>query len=296
MLKNKQATRAFVAFLVTWSFVVLTATGLVLYVVPHGRVVNWTFWSLGGLGKDGWADVHILFGVVFIVGGALHLYFNWKPFKNYLADRVRGHLALKRELFTSLATTVVLTIGAIYSVPPVSWVFDLNDTLKSYWGKVPGHEPPYPRAEEAPLPVLAKRLDLDLDAALAALQSSGIRVPDPGATLSAIATANATTPAALYALIPKPTAAQASGGHASTADPAEIEARLTGTGVGAKTLAAFADQNGLPVAVARRRLAAAGIEASPEDSLKDIAERYATRPVEIAKALLAPDYRPQRNN
>jgi len=296
MLKNKQATRAFVAFLVTWSFVVLTVTGLVLYVVPHGRVVNWTFWSLAGLGKDAWADVHILFGVVFIVGGALHLYFNWKPFKNYLAERVLGHLALKRELVTSLLATVVLIVGAVYALPPVSWVFDLNDTLKSYWGKVPGHEPPYPRAEEAPLPVLAKRLDLNLDAALAALQSSGIRIPDPGATLAAIATANATTPAALYALIPRPAAAQPPKGQASTADPAAIEARLTGTGVGAKTPAAFAEQNGLAVAVARQRIGAAGIEAGPEDTLKAIAERHAIRPVEIAKALLAPDYRPQRSD
>lgn len=296
MLKNKQATRAFVAFLVTWSFVVLTVTGLVLYVVPHGRVVNWTFWSLAGLGKDGWADVHILFGVVFIIGGALHLYFNWKPFKNYLADRILGHLALKRELVTSLATTVLLTIGAIYAVPPVSWVFDLNDTLKSYWGQIPGHEPPYPRAEEAPLPVLAKRLDINHDAAVAALQSAGIHVPDPGATLAAIATANATTPAALYALIPRPAQTQPPGGQASAADPAEIEARLTGTGVGAKTLANFAGQNGLPLADAKQRLAATGIEAEPDDTLKTIAERHATRPVEIAKALLVHGYRPQRNH
>jgi hypothetical protein len=154
MVRNTYPTRAFVDFLVTWSFVVLTATGVVLYVVPHGRVANWTFWSLAGLNKDGWAEVHLLFSAVFIVSGALHLYFNWKPFAGYLAQRVRGHLALKRELATSLAATLLLTRGAVFAVPLVSWQFDLNDAAKSVWSRAPGHEPPYPRAEATPLPIL----------------------------------------------------------------------------------------------------------------------------------------------
>jgi hypothetical protein len=310
MRKNKQATRAFIAFLVTWSFVLLTVTGLVLYVVPHGRVVNWTFWSLAGLAKDGWADLHILFGVVFIVAGALHLYFNWKPFKGYLAERVLGHLALKRELVTSLGATALLAVGAIYALPPVSWVFDLNDAVKSYWGRIPGQEPPYPRAEEAPLPVLAKRLDLDLDALLAQLESSGIRVPDSGSSLADIARPNGTTPASLFALAstssrqrasaaaptqPAPrdiTSPELSAPGTAETDTLDIEARLTGTGVGAKTLANFADQNQITVAMAQERLAALGIKADPGDTLKALAARHATRPIEIAKALLSPGYRP----
>jgi len=147
---------------VTWSFVVLTVTGVVLYVVPQGRVANWIFWSLAGLDKNGWADVHLLFGAVFILAGALHLYFNWKPFRGYLAQRVRGHLALKRELATSLAATLLLTLGAVFAVSPVSWPFDLNDAAKSVWSRAPGHEPPYPRAETTPLPVSAKRFAGDL--------------------------------------------------------------------------------------------------------------------------------------
>ena len=63
MRKNKQSTRAVIAFLVTWSFAVLTVTGLMLYVIPQGRVAYWIQWSLLGLGKEGWRDVLILFGV-----------------------------------------------------------------------------------------------------------------------------------------------------------------------------------------------------------------------------------------
>jgi hypothetical protein len=289
MVKNKHATRAFIAFLVTWSFVVLTVTGLVLYVVPHGRVATWTFWSLAGLPRDGWADVHILFGAVFIVGGALHLYFNWKPFMSYLAERVSGHVALKRESLASLLATVLLIVAAVYAIPPVSWLFDLNDTVKSAWGRAPGHEPPYPRAEETPLPVLAKRLEFDRDAALAALKAAGLRIDDPGATLAAIATANATTPAAVYALIPRPAPVPS-----TAADPLEIETRLTGTGVGAKTLAAFAEDQRAAARDRPRAPRGAGDRARAEETLKAIAERQGIPPIELAKALLAPGYRPRQ--
>lgn len=294
MIKNAHSMRAFVAFLVTWSFVILTVTGIVLYIVPHGRVGNWTFWTLGGLGKDGWADVHILFGAVFIVTGALHLYFNWKPFKKYLAERVRGHLAVKRELVTSLVATLLLTLGALFAVPPVSWLFDLNHWAKSAWSRAPGQEPPYARAEVTPLPVLAQRLDFDLDAALTALREAGIRVDTPqgrvtpSASLESIARDNATTPAALFALIP-----QSSPERSTIQDPMAIEDRLTGTGVGGKTLDAFAEQQGITPESAGQRLAEMGIAAHGGETLKAIAERHATRPIEIAKTLLAPGYRPQ---
>lgn len=289
MLKNAHPTRAFIAFLVTWSFVVLTLTGLVLYVVPHGRVANWTFWTLGGLGKDGWADVHILFGAVFIVSGALHLYFNWRAFKKYLAERVRGHLALKRELVTSLAATLLLVLGALFAVPPVSWLLDLNHWAKSAWSRAPGREPPYARAEATPLPVLAQRLGLDLEAMRTALTDAGIRIDDPNTNLERLARTHDTTPAALFALLPK--AMPGSGAAQPPLDPALIEDRLTGTGIGGKTLAAFAEANALDLETVRARLAASGLEADPDETLKSIAERHSTQPIEIAKVVLSPAYR-----
>lgn len=295
MVKNKQATRAFVAFLVTWSFVVLTVTGVVLYVVPHGRVANWTFWSLGGLSKEGWTDVHLLFGVVFIVAGAVHLYYNWKPFKGYLAERARGHLALKRELATSLGATVLLIVAALLALPPVSWLFDLNDAAKSVWGSAPGQEPPYPRAEATPLPVLARRLELDLAAMRAALAEAGIPADDPAASLESLAQTAGTTPAALFAMLPKagPRAPASSSDADQELDPIEVEARLAGTGVGSKTLGDLATTNGLAPDQARARLAAAGIAAELDETLKAIAARQGTKPVEIAKAMLVPGYRPK---
>lgn len=42
MTKNHQPIRSFVAFLVTWSFLLLTITGIVLYIAPSGQVEHWS--------------------------------------------------------------------------------------------------------------------------------------------------------------------------------------------------------------------------------------------------------------
>jgi hypothetical protein len=291
MIRNKQSTRAFIAFLVTWAFVVLTVTGLVLYIVPKGRVAFWIQWSLFGLGKEGWGDVHILFGGIFIVTGILHLYFNWKPFCNYLAKRIKGHLELKQELLTSLVATILLIVGAIAAVPPISWVFDLNEQIKTSWAHAPGHEPPFGHAEEVALPALARRTNFELSAAIDVLRAANIRIDDERSTLLRIAEANGTTPAALYALILKRRVV--GNPMVASRSPLEIEERLAGTGIGGKTLVVFSGEQNIELNVATDRLKTLGIQAAPEDKLKSIAESAGVRPIEIAKAVLVPGYRPQ---
>lgn len=337
MRRNRHSSRAFTAFVVTWAFVVLTVTGVVLYVVPQGRIANWLQWTLFGLDKEAWSHLHMLFGLVFIAAGLIHLVFNWKPFRNYLAARAEGHLKLKAELFTSLLFSLVLAVGAVMHLPPFSSVFVWNDQLKAAWASGPDKEPPFPHAEDLALPALARRLGFDHAAAVQALRAANIRVEDERASLLVVARANGTTPAALYALLPKPPLGQterAEAAAASTAvpasvpapispptvpakskpqtrapeqtrpaamsevvpalpDPIEIEARLTGSGLGQKTLAGFAQAEGIAVEVAIDRLRSIGLEASAEDRFKPLADKIGSKPIEIAKAVLIPGYRPQ---
>ncbi len=111
-------SRAFVAFVVAAAFLVATVTGIVLYVVPQGRVANWVEWRLLGLTKPDWTDVHILLGLVFIVVGIIHLYNNWRPFKHRLAERVKGHVSLRVEVGATLRRSIVFVAGAIAHLPP----------------------------------------------------------------------------------------------------------------------------------------------------------------------------------
>jgi len=290
MIKDKQSSRSLTAFLVTWSFLVLTVTGLVLYVVPQGRVAYWVHWSLLGLEKEQWGWIHMMFGGVFIVTGVLHLYFNWKPFKKYLAGRVQGHFQVKRELVISLLLTGLIIFLSIFNLPPASWVFDLNEEIKGAWVTSPELEPPFGHAEEASLAGIARRMDIDLQKALAALEAEGIRFDSERDSLERIARSNGITPMAVYAVMrrfeqpPEPLPAALT--------PEEVEARFSGTGLGRKSLAEICEKLGLDMALSLERLQAAGIPAQAQDNARDLAGRHGLSPIDLLKIMMVPGFRP----
>lgn len=290
MSSRRQSLRAFVAFLVIWSFLLLTVTGIVLYVVPQGRVAYWVEWTLAGLGKDDWADVHMIFGGLFIATGVIHLYYNWKPFKKYLAERAAGHLRVKRELVLSLAACIVLVAFSVLEWPPVSWVFDLNDDIKESWVIDPDYEPPFGHAEEVSLAGLALRQDIDLDAAVRALREQGLVLTGTQERIEDIARANELTPMEVYRII-KPLERPRT--PPSVLSPEAVEAKYAGTGVGRKTLAQISEEVGVDPRLSRQRLAAATLPAEDGETLKDIADRGGINPIDVLKVILIEGWRPQ---
>jgi hypothetical protein len=71
-------------------FLLLLVTGVVLFIVPQGRVAYWSEWRLWGLGKESWAAVHVLTSLLFLFAGITHLALNLKPLLSYLRARSRS--------------------------------------------------------------------------------------------------------------------------------------------------------------------------------------------------------------
>jgi uncharacterized membrane protein len=286
--------RALTAFIVTWAFAVAIVTGIILYVVPQGRVAYWTDWHLIGLPKDGWSNIHIVFGAIFIVSGILHLYFNWKPFKKYLSERSAGHLHVKREVVIASAGTVLVVFAAIAVVPPVSWLFELNHSVKQSWVTSPDLEPPYGHAEESSLRALTRRTGIDLEPALAKLSVDGFAVTGPTDSLKNIALRNGTTPMAVFARIKEfRKAPETVPGAAYTAEA--VEEQFEGTGVGRKTLAEIIEITGVDQETAAHRLAGTDIEADADETLRRIADRHDLAPIQVLQTILVEDFKPARN-
>jgi len=292
MLKNKQSSRSLIAFIVTWAFVILTITGLVLYVVPQGRVAYWTHWSLLGLGKEQWGDVHMMFGGIFIVTGIIHLYFNWKPFKKFLADRVKGKLQLKQEFVIAMTFSVVIMVMSIFHIPPVSWVFDLNQSLKDSWVTSPELEPPFGHAEEVSLAGISRRMGLDLEQGVAALQREGFDFNGPQDSLEKIALANDVTPMDVYAVI-RQYEKQREPVPASGMTVEDVEASYAGTGLGRKTLAEVCKSVEIGIISCAESLSIKGFNIDANEKLKQAAERYEINPIDVLKILLVKDYKPE---
>lgn len=286
MRKNKQSTRSLIAFLVTWSFLVLTVTGIVLSIVPQGRVAYWVHWSLAGMEKEQWGWVHMMFGGVFIVTGVLHLYYNWKPFKLYFADRVKGHLEMKREIVVATALTLTILLLSVFNLPPASWVIQLNEWVKAAWISSPELEPPFGHAEEVSLAGLARRMDLDLPQMLEALQEKGIAFDSQRDSLDKIARANDTTPVVLYGLIRQYEKPGSAGDTPLT--PEALEAKYAGTGLGRKSLAELCQTVGIELSQGLSRLNAAGIAAQADETAREVADRHDLSPIDLLKIMTRP--------
>jgi len=288
---KKFRPRGLVAFAVVGAFAALTVTGLVLFIMPPGRVAYWTHWALLDLEKADWTAVHIVFSLLFVLAGLIHLVFNWKPFKNYLVSKLAGQFRPRAEGLIAGAAVGVILAGTLLSWPPFSWVIHLNETLKDSWSAAGWAEPPFGHAEAVSLKVLGMRTGMEPRAMVDALRDAGYRVENPGQKVEDIALANGVSPALLWAAItarvqpatPEPATA------GITAE--EVELRYAGTGLGQKSLAEVAETTGVPLETLLVRLRGAGIEGAPDDKMKAVAEAHDDiAPIDLLKVML--DARP----
>jgi hypothetical protein len=281
--RKKTSYRAMTSLVTTWSFIISTVTGVVLYITPQGRIANWVVWDLWSLTKSAWGELHIIFSIVFVLVGVAHLVYNWKPFKNYMSERAKGHVHIKRTLYGSLAIIAVFFVLSIKNLPPANWIFDLEDTIKESWIISPEYEPPFGHAEDVSLSGFAKRQFIDLGAAVKALNEAGIQVPEKRMKLKDIAAINGVTPMDLYLKI-KPLEKRPE--IKAQYSPEDVEAQFAGTGIGRKTLTDIAKELGMEVTSAQALLSKAGIDAKPEDKMKGIAEKQGIEALDLLKVLL----------
>jgi transposase-like protein len=261
--------RAFVTFFVTFSFLLLAASGLVLYVAPPGRVAHWSLWTMGRLDKEAWQGVHTVFAFLFVLAGAFHLYFNWRVFLSYLRSRLAAGVRMKREL--TLATSLVAAIGVltVAGLPPFATVMEVGERARQAWS-VEGSEPPVPHAEILPLERLAALTQMPLERVLANLESAGLAGSTPQATIAALASRHGLTPEQVWVALK------------GEEKPRELAA---GGGYGRKTVGEVCAQLEVPAEEGLDRLRRHGMEATPDTPMKALADRHGRQPHDLLRIL-----------
>lgn len=299
MAKKSWHTRGLTSLLTLAGFLVMSITGLILYICPQGRIAYWTDWHLLGLTKTNWGDIHILSSLLFIIAGAFHIYFNWKPLMNYLQDKIRGGLKLKKEIALSTAATILVTLAGIYHIPPLSYLIDLNEAIKEAWVIEKEYEPPFGHAELLSLKVFCKKVEIPYDKAVAELKAKGFVQVEPNLSLAEIAKANKTSPLGLYRVIMKFEGQTAKPDSAPLPDasrltPQNVEEKFGGTGIGNKTIGELASKIGQDPAKVKSRLEAKGLKVEPGLSLKSLAAKNGLAALELLKAALIEAYQPKK--
>ena len=295
MASRKIHTRGLTSFFTLFGFIIMSITGLVLYIEPAGRVAYWITWQFAGLTKTDWGNIHILSSLLFIVAGVFHTILNWKPLMNYFKDKMKKGVKLRRELVISSVVSVWVVIASIWPFPPLSYFLDFNEWVKEQWVAEDNYEPPFGHAELLSLKTFTKKMDINLANATEELKSNGIRFESPEETLEDISLANNISPMNLYLLIKKFEPAPEPEGSVHHT-PESIEVKFSGTGFGNKSVASVCENVGLDQDLAKQRLLAGGISPDLEMTMKKLAESAGTEAIEIMKLLLIDGYQPKPNN
>jgi len=284
MSEKKFHTKGFISLLTALSTIFMTISGVVLYIVPHGRITNWINWKLLLLTKDNWVDMHVLTSLLFVIGAAYHIYLNWSIFTVYIVKKTERVLALKKELAIASVLTVVFVAASVYRIPPLSYVLTLSDYFKDSWVSKE-QEPPVARAEQLSLKSFAKKMDMDLNSAIEELKESGIKVESADESILIIAKKNNTSPLEIYKKIKK-FEKKIEIDTQMKYTPQQVDDKFAGAGIGKKTLAQFAHENKINMDDAKKKLAQKKIEMKESETLKEAAERYNTSPIELLKIIL----------
>lgn len=264
-MKNKFSWKAFISFGLTYSFIIIIISGIVLYVSPPGRYANWVNWKILGSTKAGWQALHTVFSYTFVVLSVFHLFtINWKAFLSYLKSKKQSGLNKKREFYISTALMAVFFFGTIYSIPPFKSVMDFGEYLTESWEKVE-EEPPIPHAELLTLTELAVQLKLSsVKEITRKLTLYEIEFDNTEQTLQEIAKINETTPIGIYNQISK-----------------KSGAKKQGSGIGRKAIETFAVEVGKTPDEVMRILKKNGIKAEKGQTLREIGDNNNIPPKDI---------------
>ena len=290
--------RGFISLILFFNFLVLLITGIVLYIVPPGRVAHWLDWQLLGLSKGDWQALHIVAGLIFVLMGIVHLIFNFKPFKHHLRTRLGSRPQLRLEPFLAAVFVAVLLGGTLAGWPPFKQLLALQENIGESWSRQASQEPPFSRAEEATLTLAASRMHRTPEALIIALERQGIPGLTPSMTVREIADAFGLSPAGVYQAMLDGLATDEPQGPAwleQTQDQSidQVRQRFADSGAGRKTVVQVAQENGIPLDVALARLAAAGFsEAHAESRLRAMGEPYGIGATDMIAIIVLPDYRP----
>lgn len=197
------------------SFVVLAFTGIMLFFCPQGRVAHWSGWTLLGLDKEQYGQLHTTFMLLFLTVAIWHIVLNWRPATNYLRNKSRQMKVFVPEFDFALVITLLFFVGTLANIAPFRFVLEAGGNIKSYWEEHEG-SPPWGHAEESSLAKFSSRLmdwerpenrrEVRISAADAMndLERAGLVVESESQTLVEIARINDTTPQALMRIIRHP--------------------------------------------------------------------------------------------
>jgi hypothetical protein len=266
------------SFLTTFSFVIVAASGIMMFIVPPGRIASWTEWKFFGLTREEWVSIHIVLSIFFAGIGIYHLILNWRIFTSYIISKISKGLHYARELIISIVIVLFCAFGAYLQIFPFRQFIAFNNWVKTLWVTSPEFEPPIAHAEDLSLVNFATRMGMNLDQAMEELKKNKISVQDVNDSLAIIGDQNHMSPMEIYMKIKK---FETPITPSTVFTNETVEQKFEGRGIGEKTLAQVAKENNLDLDAMKKRLSAQGVTLKEGETIRELADRQKIKTVPI---------------
>ncbi len=262
----------FVSLSAMLSFVILFVSSGVLYFIPNRKVTSWTDWKFLGLDKQQWDNLHINLGIFFLVMIFWHIYYNWKPIKNYLKVKRKMKIFTK-EFNIALILVLLFSVGTAKMVLPFSALVNIGNGIKAKNSLNDGN-PPFGYAEYTSLEDFCILASINLKTAEVKLEKKGVKYNSTKETLKSIALANSITPKDIYLYIKSET---------TKFDlPSDIP-----IGIAHKTLKRLSNEYNMNLDKFLTHLGKYGIKTTPDITFKKLAKQNKLHPAQLYNMLLA---------
>jgi hypothetical protein len=271
--------RAFVSLLATFSFVALSVTGVILYITPPGRIANWTNWTFWTLTKHQWGGLHICFSTLFLIVSVLHLWLNFKPLMSYFVKKAHAAGKFRVEWLLAIVVCGIVFAGTMKPFAPFSTLLSLNERIKYSWEE-PQQQAPVPHAELLTIEELAKTMGMEPNAILQNLNIGGIEA-DVSDIFGTIAEENGFSPNELFAIVAGTTPTTKGLGYHGENRAGQGQQG----GFGQQPLRQACASMGVDESAAIEALKQAGIQASGEKTIRQIADENGVHPSQIRQML-----------
>jgi hypothetical protein len=268
--KKKFNWRAFISIYVSFSFIIMVFSGIILFLAPAGRIAKWTHIFIFGMEKESWQAVHTIFTFLFILAGVIHIYYNWKPLMNYLKSKAKDKITIRKELILSFLFTLTIFALTLFNIPPFSTIMDLGESLTDSWA-TEETEPPVPHAETMTFDELATSIEKPVDNMLNNLKEQNITATKDD-IIKDVADRYKLTPMDLF-------------GKMKTVKKVGSLSPHAGSGLGMKTLSEVCKTIDVDLNTSLSLLAKNGLDVSANMTLKDIAGKYDKNPIDVIEMI-----------
>lgn len=121
--------RALNSMFIAFSAIVLIVNSIALYFAPSCGVAQRTGWTLLGLSKESWSNLHVIFGFAILLPISYHVYLNWRAIRGYVRKKAVEAWELRAEGLAAFIVVFGLFIFILSSPQAATTISEFGKSL-----------------------------------------------------------------------------------------------------------------------------------------------------------------------